>query len=76
MLLYSYKRIIHYSLPLNNRFTEPVIFTTSCASAWCRGQDESHPRWKLSEITLAYISELIKLQLKITLFKITPKIQY
>ena len=47
MALYSIfcKLIIHYSLPLNNHFTEPVIFHTCCAPAWYGEQDESHPHF-------------------------------
>ena len=50
-IIYSCNLIIHYSLFLNNHFTEPIISDRSCAPAWYGEQDESHPHfilyWKL-----------------------------
>ena len=65
--------IIHYSLPSNNHFIEPVavIFYTSCVPGML---NKMIPTWKLSYITLAYISKLIKLATaQNTSFKISLK---
>ena len=55
-----------YAHPLNNHFPEPVISYTSCAAGMVNKMWIPSPALEqLSYITLVYIIELIKLQLKI-----------
>ena len=76
MAVYSCKLIIHYSLPLNNHSTEPVIFHTNCVPSLVNKMNliptfsspGKFPKWH-------YISELIKLHTaQNTSFKITLKL--
>ena len=53
------------------KLKEQVIFYTNFAQVWWQDESHSHfiPHWTLSEIKLAYIGELVKLQLWYSIYK-------